>query len=370
MAKRNIKDFLSDDTFDLSVQDLQDVPVKELAAFPKITSLDLSNNKLSTLNKSFAVSLTHLVKLDLARNELKELPKNFGLLVNLKYLDLYKNKLESLPLSFGNLKALRWLDMKENPLEHHWQQIVGPCLNAQDCKNAAKNVVNIASIMMEEVEAEVQRSQARQKQLEENEENELRELAKKREKQREKKRRRNAAKLAEVNNGIVAENGTATTVESIAPVDEEEPEPPVKSNFTFVNAARTIFIRVLKVLFFTILSFGFGLFILQFINEPLYKTIMLKFHKETRIITSLVPGHWRVNVHKLSIKVVSYLKLVTFNIWTFLYKISINSYTFVTTDPKFEIYLTTFINTFLSLYVKICNSISLVFNLLSQVLIR
>lgn len=103
------------------------------------------------------------MKLDLARNELRELPQNFGLLVNLKHLDLYKNKLETLPLSFSNLKSLRWLDLKENPLELHWQQIVGPCLNAQDCRNAAKNVVNIASMMSYELEVELQKAQARQK---------------------------------------------------------------------------------------------------------------------------------------------------------------------------------------------------------------
>lgn len=106
-----------------------------------------------------------MVKLDLARNELRELPKNFGCLVNLKHLDLYKNKIETLPLSFANLKNLRWLDMKDNPLEPHWQHFVGPCLNAQDCKAAAKNVVNIAGMMNDEISTEVLRTQARQKQI-------------------------------------------------------------------------------------------------------------------------------------------------------------------------------------------------------------
>lgn len=342
MAKRNLKDFLSDDTLDLSLNALQEVPVKDIAAYPKVTTLDLSNNKLISLSKSFAVSLTHLVKLDLARNELKELPHNFGLLVNLKFLDLYKNKLENLPLSVGNLKSLKWLDLKENPLEPHWQRIAGPCLDANDCKNAAKNVVHFASIMREQVEAELQRSQARQKQLEENEENEFRELAKKREKQREKKRRRNAAKLAEANQKNETVNGTVTAVETITPLDEEAPEPLTKSNFSLFECGRTVLLN----LFIILLILTSFLFLLRFIHEPMYQNLMFELRKRTLPIISYVPGHWRVNLHEINLKILTSFKMFAFHAWSLLYKTSMNTYTFVTTDPKFEIYVSSILNFF------------------------
>lgn len=45
----NLRDKLDGNELDLSLSDLNEVPVKELAALPKATVLDLSCNKLSTL---------------------------------------------------------------------------------------------------------------------------------------------------------------------------------------------------------------------------------------------------------------------------------------------------------------------------------
>lgn len=45
----NLRDKLDGNELDLSLSDLNEVPVKELAALPKATILDLSCNKLNTL---------------------------------------------------------------------------------------------------------------------------------------------------------------------------------------------------------------------------------------------------------------------------------------------------------------------------------
>lgn len=77
---------------------------------------------------------------------------------------------------------------------------------------------------------------------EENALNELREQVKKREKQKEKKKRRVAAKLAQAN---VVQNGTATQVESICPVDEDHFDPPIKKNYNIMGHSKSyIFIPI------------------------------------------------------------------------------------------------------------------------------
>ncbi|KAK9702646.1 Leucine rich repeat [Popillia japonica] len=94
--KINLKDKIDDGEIDLSMCDLQDVPVKDIANIKNVFSLDLSNNHLITLPKNFS-TLKFLTKLDLSKNSLKELPDNFGDLIKLKHLDLYKNELQHLP---------------------------------------------------------------------------------------------------------------------------------------------------------------------------------------------------------------------------------------------------------------------------------
>jgi len=50
---------------------------------PKGTTLDLSNNHLTSLPDTFP-TLTHLVRLDLSKNRILELPEFFGHLKSLK----------------------------------------------------------------------------------------------------------------------------------------------------------------------------------------------------------------------------------------------------------------------------------------------
>jgi len=122
------KDKVIGNELDLSLIQLEEVPVKELAKILKVTRLDLSCNLIQTLPNEFA-GLTHLVKIDLSRNKLTELPHNFGNLLNLQELDLDKNELKTVPLSFCRLKNLRWLDLKDNPLDAKLKTIAGDCLD-------------------------------------------------------------------------------------------------------------------------------------------------------------------------------------------------------------------------------------------------
>ncbi|CAH1390740.1 unnamed protein product [Nezara viridula] len=362
--KLNLKDYISDDTLDLSVNDLQEVPVKEIAAFPKVTSLDLSNNKLTTLSKSFSISLTHLVKLDLARNELRELPKNFGCLVNLKHLDLYKNKIETLPLSFANLKNLRWLDMKDNPLEPHWHHFVGPCLNAQDCKAAAKNVVNIAGMMNEEISTEVLRTQAKQKQIEENE---IKEQAKKKEKQKEKKKRKNAAKLAEVSPKDVIENGSISEVETYIPESAEHNELHVKNNIqsTIGGKLRKVISGLVWSVIYCLVVFTLALLLLKLVNEPTHNRIMLRLNKYAQSAVAHLPGSFRLSWHKFSTRLLNNIKYAsqyTVTVWQILYKSFLNGYAFLISDPSVDVWLNMIIDSFLTLYIRICELFNMFFS--------
>ncbi|CAG9863293.1 unnamed protein product [Phyllotreta striolata] len=179
--KVNVKERYNDGKVDLSMSDLNDVPVKEIVTLKRVYSLDLSNNSLRTLPKSFP-TLTGLTVLDLSKNELSELPQDFGNLVKLKHLDLYRNQLQHLPLSFSKLKGLKWLDLKDNPLVPAVAKVAGLCIDTKACQTCAKNIVEFYSKLESQVAAELEmRNRDRQKQLQMNNK-------KKQEEKREKKR--------------------------------------------------------------------------------------------------------------------------------------------------------------------------------------
>ncbi|KYQ52162.1 Leucine-rich repeat-containing protein 59 [Trachymyrmex zeteki] len=141
---KDVKDKLKEDTLDLSLCDLEEVPVREIASLRKATNVNLSTNLLISLPDTFVI-LKQIVKLDLSRNMLAELPKNFGEMTQLKHLDLYANKISRLPLSLSELKNLRWLDLKENPLTEAVASVAGPCSNMRECQACARNIVTYLS---------------------------------------------------------------------------------------------------------------------------------------------------------------------------------------------------------------------------------
>uniref|UniRef100_A0A2I3HKT9 Leucine-rich repeat-containing protein 59 n=1 Tax=Nomascus leucogenys TaxID=61853 RepID=A0A2I3HKT9_NOMLE len=180
----NLRDKLDCNELDLSLSDLNEVPVKELGALPEATIMDLSCNKLTTLLSDFC-GLTHLVKLDLSKNRL---PADFGRLVNLQHLDLLSNRLVTLPVSFAQLKNLKWLDLKDNPLDAILAKVAGDCLDEKQCKQCADTVLRVLCMAQEglAVEREAEKKREAKQRAKEPQEQE----AQKREKAEEKERRR------------------------------------------------------------------------------------------------------------------------------------------------------------------------------------
>ncbi|KAG7211159.1 hypothetical protein KM043_010483 [Ampulex compressa] len=158
MNLKSVKDRLKDETLDLSLCDLKEVPVREIVSVRKATNLDLSNNLLVFLPITF-VTLKQIVKLDLSKNMLMEIPENFGEMKQLKHLDLYDNQISRLPLSLSELKNLRWLDLKENPLTPAVASVAGPCSNLKECQACARNIVAYLSQVKLTIEEEKIRRQ-------------------------------------------------------------------------------------------------------------------------------------------------------------------------------------------------------------------
>lgn len=191
----NLKDKVSGNEADLSLCNFTEVPVKELALFPKVTILDLSCNNITFLPPEFC-SLTYLVKVDLSKNQLMCLPDDLGNLVNLQHLDLYNNKLTVLPASFSQLQNLKWLDLKDNPLEPGLAKAAGDCLDEKQCKQCASKVLQHTRALQEEVDRAREKRLLKEKEMERKREMKQRERearekeARKREKAEEKEKRR------------------------------------------------------------------------------------------------------------------------------------------------------------------------------------
>ncbi|XP_013378891.1 leucine-rich repeat-containing protein 59, partial [Lingula anatina] len=153
MPKENLKDKLEGNELDLSLSNLDTVPVKELVALPKATRLDLSCNQIKSLPDDFCTKLNYLVKIDLSKNSLTEIPSNIGLLQKLEHLDLLGNQLTTLPVGMCYLKKLKWLDLKDNPLSENLKQVAGDCLDEVQCRRCAQNMV----AYMKKVQSELDR---------------------------------------------------------------------------------------------------------------------------------------------------------------------------------------------------------------------
>ncbi|XP_054454301.1 leucine-rich repeat-containing protein 59 [Anoplopoma fimbria] len=191
----NLKDQISGNEADLSLSNLTEVPVRELALFTKATVVDLSCNNITSLPPEFC-NLTHLVKVDLSKNQLTCLPDDLGNLTSLQHLDLYNNKLTVLPVSFSQLRSLKWLDLKDNPLEADLAKAAGDCLDEKQCKQCATKVLQHMRGLQDEVDRAREKRLLRGKELErkrevKQKEREAREKeVRKREKAEEKEKRR------------------------------------------------------------------------------------------------------------------------------------------------------------------------------------
>ncbi len=121
----------------LNDQELQEVPA-EVAAFPRVTELDLQGNRLRSVPASVAemvflqklnldgnrieelapelAHLTELHSLMVAHNQMERLPRGLLELHGLRHLNLSFNELRQLPDAIGDLQSLRSLWMTDNPL--------------------------------------------------------------------------------------------------------------------------------------------------------------------------------------------------------------------------------------------------------------
>uniref|UniRef100_A0A3Q3GYM1 Leucine rich repeat containing 59 n=1 Tax=Labrus bergylta TaxID=56723 RepID=A0A3Q3GYM1_9LABR len=180
----NLKDKISGNEMDLSLCNLTEVPVRELAFFTKATVLDLSCNNITSLPPEFC-NLTHLVKVDLSKNQLTCLPDDLGNLTNLQHLDLYNNKLTVLPVSFSQLRGLKWLDLKDNPLEPDLAKAAGDCLDEKQCKQCSSKVRGKIAKQKKELDQRWGKKEVKQREREAREKE-----ARKREKAEEKEKRR------------------------------------------------------------------------------------------------------------------------------------------------------------------------------------
>ncbi|KAJ8925098.1 hypothetical protein NQ315_001279 [Exocentrus adspersus] len=227
--KINVKERFTDGEIDLSMSDLEEVPVKDIALLKKAYSLDLSNNRLTFLPKAFT-SLTHITKLDLSKNELSELPEDFGNLSKLRYLDLYQNQLQHLPLSFSKLKDLKWLDLKDNPLVPTVAKVAGPCLDTKQCQNCARDVINFFSKLEQQVNTELEsRNKTRQKQLELNQQKKQEE---KKNKKKEKQKLKQEVGTGQKNNKEKPRKSDVKKANPTAPRHDEESQSFIKNFFT------------------------------------------------------------------------------------------------------------------------------------------
>lgn len=95
---------------------LQKFPVA-LSDAVTLEKLDLSENKINSIDDEAFDKLENLIELDLSFNELQYLPTSIGKLRNLKKLNLSGNKISFLPREFENLTSLEYLDFDGNPIE-------------------------------------------------------------------------------------------------------------------------------------------------------------------------------------------------------------------------------------------------------------
>ncbi len=80
----------------------------------KLRSIDLSFNRIGSLDDSNIDALVSLERLDLSTNGLLGLPEEIGDLSKLEYLVAEGNQLEFLPKAIGNLKRLSHLNLSAN----------------------------------------------------------------------------------------------------------------------------------------------------------------------------------------------------------------------------------------------------------------
>ncbi|XP_077984876.1 leucine-rich repeat-containing protein 59-like [Glandiceps talaboti] len=286
--EQSLKDRLDGNELDLSMSSLTKVPVKDLAALPKATVVDLSCNELTSLPDTFC-TLKHLVKIDLSKNNLTELPQKIGNMEKIQHLDLLGNQIQTLPISFARLKNLKWLDLKDNPLNDQLKKIAGDCLDDKQCKECAKRVVSYMKAVQSEQERQKQQRLKVEREKEAAiaaEESKQREL-KKKQKQAEKDRKRKEyeARQAAIQQEDLNDSPNTQEEEEVQKLNGYQTEhmKPLSVSPCYIMFLFTFMVGIVAVLF------GVFFYCQHHGNNPACRDIVFRVQQMTRTVTSLFP---------------------------------------------------------------------------------
>lgn len=114
---------------DLSKNRLRWVQAGDLAPYPRLEEVDLSENLIATLEPNAFATLQSLKALKLRGNQLKLVPLGaFAKLGNLTSLDLSENKMVILlDYTFQDLKSLKHLEVGDNDLVYISHKVRSHC---------------------------------------------------------------------------------------------------------------------------------------------------------------------------------------------------------------------------------------------------
>jgi len=91
---------------------------KELCLFTGLTFIDLSNNQITKIPKSFGKNWKELKICNLSGNQLTNLPNDFGNNWNLQFLNLSKNRITEFDKVFGgSWNQLKRIDLSQNEIK-------------------------------------------------------------------------------------------------------------------------------------------------------------------------------------------------------------------------------------------------------------
>lgn len=90
-----------------------------------VTTLDISENRLSSLPPSISRLFSNLTTLDLSANGFTELPVEICSLHRLQILQAKRNRMKSLPKDFHKLVCLKKLNLAGNGFEQFPEQLYG-----------------------------------------------------------------------------------------------------------------------------------------------------------------------------------------------------------------------------------------------------